>query len=205
MLIRPALASLAIAACATLAAAGAAAQDAPEAITPLAKRSMNEVIGAIAKRYQKPLTGSPSRSGPRAEIPTIVLTDKATPYLSERYDSPAFRVIDEKKLISEQRAVFILISQIGLDGDDLMVDYNIPNTASYGSFRMSLDGNDIKIKPEESFRSSSGSRATYAQLYGGLACRDNSEMAWRYNFYSYDRESGTCPKPSFPASASPFD
>ena len=192
--IKPAIALLA-----ALAVASAAAQNS----TPLAQRSMDEVMAAVAQRYHKPLTGSPSRNGPRAERPTFVFTGKATRYLDQPYKSGAFRVIDEKQLISEQRAVFMLVSQIGLDGDDLMMDYDIPNTASYGTLRLTLNEENIKVTAEDSYRSSSGSRATYARLYGGVACRDNTEMAWRYNFYAQDRESGRCHQPHFPSSESP--
>ena len=162
---------------------------------PLAERSLDEVMGAIAERYRKVLTGSPSRSGPRAELPTFVMTEKALSYLNKDYRSTAFRVINESQLVQEQRAVFMLVSQIGLSGTDLLVDYDIPNTASFGSLRLTLDGDRIKVQQEESFRSSSGSRATYARLYSGVTCRDNTEMAWRMNFYNRDRESGICPEP----------
>ncbi|MFC3216915.1 hypothetical protein, partial [Comamonas sp. JC664] len=48
------------------------------------------------------------------------------------------------------------------------------------------------------YRSSSGARATYARLYGGLPCRNGSEMAYRFNYADRYARSGECPFERFP-------
>ena len=50
-----------------------------------------------------------------------------------------------------------------------------------------------------------GARATYARLYGGLPCRDGSEMAYRFNYAENFSRSGKCPVPVFPSTDSAFD
>ena len=103
-----------------------------------------------------------------------------------------------------------------LESDTRLVDEGICDSLGLvqlaGAIEKRLPGLRIQdqdgklvFKSEESFRSSSGSRATYARLYGGLACRDGTEMAYRYNFYGRSSESGACARPTFPGKDSALE
>ena len=90
-------------------------------------------------------------------------------------------------------------------GPDILIDYEIPTNASSGTLRVKDQDGKLVFETKDSYRSGSGSRSTYARLYGGIACRDDREMAFRYNFYVLDRESGRCARPTFPDSSSPLE
>jgi hypothetical protein len=55
----------------------------------------------------------------------------------------------------------------------------------------------LVAESHDSYRSSSGARATYGKLYKGVACRDNTEMAYRWNYYTRNGSGGRCPETMF--------
>ena len=87
----------------------------------------------------------------------------------------------------------------------MLVEYDTPRNASYGILRIQAVDGKLVFKTEDSYRSSSGVRATYARLYGGQPCRDGTEMAYAYNYYANSSESGKCRAATFPGSDSAAD
>ena len=164
-----------------------------------------ELFDALVQRFSRVLLASPTRSSPAPETAVVLLEGKALPLGAALLDTPRWRVLTQTQLVAEQRAVFIIVTQLGKQGADMMVDYEIPANASSGTLRIQDQDGKLVFKSEESFRSSSGSRATYARLYGGLACRDGTEMAYRYNFYARSSESGACARPTFPGKDSALE
>lgn len=164
--------------------------------------STQELVDALVQRFSRVLLASPTRSSPAPDTAVVLLEGKALPLGARLRSTPKWRVLAQDQLVTEQRAVFIIVTQLGQQGADMMVDYEIPTNASSGTLRIQDQDGKLVFKSEESFRSSSGSRATYARLYGGLACRDGTEMAYRYNFYTRSSEGGACARPTFPATDS---
>lgn len=164
-----------------------------------------ELFDALVQRFSRVLLASPTRSSPAPETAVVLLEGKALPLGAALLDTPRWRVLTQSQLVAEQRAVFIIVTQLGKQGADMMVDYEIPANASSGTLRIQDQDGKLVFKSEESWRSSSGSRATYARLYGGLACRDGTEMAYRYNFYARSSESGACARPTFPGKDSALE
>ena len=164
-----------------------------------------ELVGALVQRFSRVLQASPTRSSPAPATAVVLLEGKALHLAPGLQDTTTWRVLTREQLVAEQRAVFIIVTQLGKQGGDMMVDYEIPANASSGTLRIQDQDGKLVFKSEESFRSSSGSRATYARLYGGLACRDGTEMAYRYNFYGRSSESGACARPTFPGKDSALE
>ena len=161
-----------------------------------------ELFDALVERFSRVLLASPTRSSPAPDTAVVVLEGKAVPLGAALRNTPRWRVLKQDQLVAEQRAVFIIVTQLGKQGPDMLVDYEIPSNASSGTLRIQEQEGKLVFTTEDSYRSSSGSRATYARLYGGVACRDGTEMAYRYNFYARSRESGACARPAFPGTDS---
>ena len=157
------------------------------------------------QRFQKLLLAGPTRDGAPNDAAIVLLQDKALPLAPRLKSVPGMRVLTQEQLVAEQRANFLIIAQLGSEGRDMMVEYDTPRNASYGVLRIQAVDGKLVFKTEDSYRSSSGSRATYARLYGGQPCRDGSEMAYRFNYAGSYSRSGKCPVATFPSTDSPFD
>ena len=168
-------------------------------------RTAQELFEALVQRFSRVLLASPTRSSPAPETAVILLEGKALPLGPRLLSTPNWRVLTQEQLVAEQRAVFIIVTQLGAQGPDILIDYEIPTNASSGTLRVKDQDGTLVFETIDSYRSSSGSRFTYARLYGGIACRDDTEMAFRYNFYVLDRERGRCARPTFPDSSSPLE
>jgi len=161
-----------------------------------------ELFDALVERFSRVLLASPTRSSPAPETAVVLLEGKAVPLGAALRNTPRWRVLTQEQLVAEQRAVFVIVTQLGRQGRDMLVDYEIPSNASSGTLRIQEQEGKLVFSTEDSYRSSSGSRATYARLYGGVACRDGTEMAYRYNFYTRSSDSGACARPAFPGTDS---
>ncbi|GLS93326.1 hypothetical protein GCM10007918_06170 [Piscinibacter gummiphilus] len=168
-------------------------------------RNAQELFEALVQRFSRVLLASPTRSSPAPETAVVLLEGKALPLGPRLLSTATWRVLTQEQLVAEQRAVFIIVTQLGAQGPDILIDYEIPANASSGTLRVKDQDGKLVFETKDSYRSSSGSRFTYARLYGGIACRDDTEMAFRYNFYALDRESGRCARPTFPDSSSPLE
>ena len=151
------------------------------------------------------LLAGPTRDGAPNDAAIVLLQDKALALAPRLKSVPGMRVLTQEQLVAEQRANFLIITQLGSDGRDMMVEYDTPRNASYGVLRIQAVDGKLVFKTEDSYRSSSGVRATYARLYGGQPCRDGTEMSYAFNAYARSAESGKCRVASFPSSDSAAD
>jgi len=181
-----------------LASTAACAKDASDYNT-------QELVEALTQRLSKVLLAGPTRDSPDNTAAIIVLEGKALVLAPQLQSTPGMRVLSKEQLVAEQRSNFLIISQLGQQGPDMLVDYETPNNASYGTLRIQQKDGKLVFKAQDTYRSSSGARATYARLYGGLPCRNGSEMAYRFNYADRFARSGECPTPRFPTSDSPFE
>ncbi len=194
---RPAAAALLISI-----AMGCAAAQAKDAV----EYSTQELVEALAmQHFQKLLLAGPTRSAPPNDAAIVLLQDKGLRLAPRLTSVPGMRVLSQAQLVAEQRANFLIISQLGSEGRDMLVEYDTPRNASYGILRIQAVDGKLVFKTEDSYRSSSGVRATYARLYGGQPCRDGTEMAYAYNYYANSSESGKCRAATFPGSDSAAD
>lgn len=167
--------------------------------------STQELVEALTQRLSKVLLAGPTRDSPDNTAAIIVLEGKALALAPRLQSTPTMRVLSKEQLVAEQRANFLIISQLGQQGADMLVDYETPNNASFGTLRIQDKDGKLVFKAEDTYRSSSGARATYARLYGGLPCRHGSEMAHRFNYADRYARSGECPVARFPSSDSAFE
>jgi hypothetical protein len=181
-----------------LASTAACAKDASDYNT-------QELVEALTQRLSKVLLAGPTRDSPDNTAAIIVLEGKALVLAPQLQSTPGMRVLSKEQLVAEQRSNFLIISQLGQQGPDMLVDYETPNNASYGTLRIQQKDGKLVFKAQDTYRSSSGARATYARLYGGLPCRNGSEMAYRFNYADRFVRSGECPVARFPTSDSPFE
>ena len=167
--------------------------------------SAQELVEALTQRLSKSLLAGPTRDAPPNTTAIVVLEGKALPLAAKLQSTPGMRILSKEQLVAEQRANFLIISQLGQQGPDMLVDYETPNNASFGTLRIQQKDGKLVFKAEDTYRSSSGARATYARLYGGQACRNGSEMAYRFNYADRFARSGECPVERFPSSDSAFE
>ena len=167
--------------------------------------SAQELVEALVlQRFEKVLRSGPYRDAPPKGEALVLLEGKALSYASEIQSVPGMRVVTLQQLQAELRSNFIIISQLGKQGADMLVDYYMPQSASYGTLRLQDQDGKLVFQSVHGYRSSSGSRATYARLFGGLPCRDGSDMAYRFA-YTGRSSGGKCPVATFPSSDSPFE
>ncbi len=167
--------------------------------------STQELVEALAQRLSKVLLAGPTRDAPPSTTAIVMLEGKGLRLAPRLQSTPTMRVLSQEQLVAEQRANFLIISQLGQQGADMLVDYETPNNASFGTLRIQDKDGKLVFKAEDTYRSSSGARATYARLYGGLPCRNGSEMAYRFNYADRYARSGECPVARFPSSDSAFE
>jgi hypothetical protein len=165
--------------------------------------STQDLVQALMQRLGKTLRAGPSRDAPGNDAAIVVLEGKALTLQPRLHSVPGMRVLTQEQLVQEQRAVFLIISQLGMQGPDILIDFETPSNASFGTLRVQDQAGKLVFKFEDSYRSSSGARATYARLYGGLLCQDGSEMAYRFDYRS--GPAGKCPVQHFPRSDSALD
>jgi len=154
--------------------------------------SDDEIFSAVVNRFKKPLQHrfNPAATGERK--PLLVLGPALK--FGKKIQSQSFTHLTQEELVAEQQAVFILIENSGRDaeGSTLYVKYDIPSNASYGVLKVYPKDGVLVAETHDSYRSSSGARFTYGKLYKGVACRDNTEMAYRWNYYERNGSSGRC-------------
>lgn len=158
------------------------------------KFSDDEVFSAVVETFKKPLMHrfNPAATGERK--PLLVLGPALK--FGAKIKSRSFVHLTQQELVAQQEAVFVLVNKAFPDPERsaLYVEYDIPSNASFGMLKLSPRNGVLVAEIVDSFRSSSGARATYGQLYQDVACRDNTEMAYRWNFYEGHGEgaSGRC-------------
>lgn len=164
-----------------------------------AEYSTQELVEALAQRMAKLLTKGNAASGSPSDAAIVMLEGKALPLAGKLQSTPGMRVLTEAQLVAEQRANFLIISQLGMQGPDILIDYETPGNATFGTLRATSEDGKLVFKREDTFRSSSGVRARYAKLYGGQPCREGSEVAYAYNEYTRSSASGKCHVTHFPS------
>ncbi|EJL83734.1 hypothetical protein PMI15_02531 [Polaromonas sp. CF318] len=159
--------------------------------------SDDEIFSAVVNRFKKPLLHrfNPAAEGERK--PLLVLGPALK--FGKKMQSQSFTHLTQQELVEQQQAVFILIEKSGRDAErnTLYVEYDILSNASYGVLKVYPKDGVLVAESHDSYRSSSGARATYGKLYKGVACRDNTEMAYRWNYYERNGASGRCPEAMF--------
>ena len=141
--------------------------------------STQELVEALTQRLSKSLRAGPTRNAPDNEAAIVVLEGKALPLRAKLQSVPGLRILSVQELVAEQRSNFLILSQLGMQGPDILLDYETPNNASFGTLRVQEREGKLVFKAEDTYRSSSGARATYARLYGGLPCRQNGAQNWK--------------------------
>ena len=183
---------------ATLALAGLALLCSPAQARNASDYSTQELVEALTQRMAKLLTKGNAASGSPSDAAIVMLEGKALPLAGKLQSTPGMRVLTEAQLVAEQRANFLVISQLGMQGSDILIDYETPGNATFGTLRATSVDGKLVFKSEDTYRSSSGVRARYAKLYGGQPCREGSEVAYAYNEYTRSSASGKCHDTHFP-------
>lgn len=154
--------------------------------------SDDEIFTVVVNKFKKSLLHRFNSAAAGERKPLLVLGPKLT--FSTKIKSQSFIHLTQQELVAQQQAVFILITKAhpDLERNALYVEYDIPSNASYGVLKVHPENGVLVAEIEDSYRSSSGARATYGKLYDGVACRDNTEMAYRWNYYEDNGLSGRC-------------
>jgi hypothetical protein len=159
--------------------------------------SDDEIFSAVVNRFKKPLQHrfNPAAEGERK--PLLVLGPALK--FGKKIQSQTFTHLTQDELVAQQQAVFILVEKARPNPErtELYVDYDIPSNASFGVLKVYPKDGVLVVESLDSFRSSSGARATYGKLYKGVACQDNTEMAYRWNYYARSGSGGRCPDKMF--------
>lgn len=167
------------------------------------KFSDDEVFTAVVNTFKKSLLHRFNAAAGERK-PLLVLGPALK--FGAKIQSQSFTHITREELVAQQEAVFILVERAYPDPERsaLYVHYDIPSNASFGVMKVSPKDGVLVTEVTDSYRSSSGARASYGKLYNGVACRDNTEMAYRWNEYAGRRQSGRCLDVMFTEFVSPF-
>lgn len=159
--------------------------------------SDDEIFSAVVNRFKKPLLHRFNPAATQERKPLLVLGPALK--FGAKIKSQTFTHLTQQELVAEQQAVFILVENARPDPDRsaLYVNYDIPSNASFGVLKVYPKEGALVAETHDSFRSSSGARATYGKLYKGVDCRDNTEMAYRWNYYVRNGAGGRCPEKTF--------
>ena len=169
--------------------------------TPASKTRAEVIVAAVVKQYNKALSfrfNATADGAGGSRMPAVILVDQAFGAFGVKTQFAEFEVLTEDKLVDRQIASFIYIKQISADEDDVMVEFDMPSTARFGTLRISAGPQALAVKAADMYRSSSGSRSTYGRLYQSAVCRNGSEMAHRWNYYDGNKFNGKCPAAVFP-------
>lgn len=159
--------------------------------------SDDEIFSAVVDRFKKPLLHRFNPAAAQERKPLLVLGPALR--FGAKIQSRAFTHLTQQELVAEQQAVFILVENARPDPERnaLYVNYDIPSNASFGVLKVYPKNGMLVAESHDSYRSSSGARATYGKLYKGVACQDNTEMAYRWNYYARSGSGGRCPETMF--------
>jgi hypothetical protein len=159
--------------------------------------SDDEIFSAVVNRFKKPLQHRFNPAATEERKPLLVLGPALK--FGTKIQSPSFTHLTQQELVAQQQAVFILVENASPDPERsaLYVNYDIPSNASFGVLKVYPKDGVLVAESHDSYRSSSGARATYGKLYKGVACRDNTEMAYRWNYYTRNGSGGRCPETMF--------
>lgn len=159
--------------------------------------SDDEIFSAVVERFKKPLLHRFNPAAAQDRKPLLVLGPALK--FGKKIQSPSFTHLTQQELVAQQQAVFILVENARPDPERnaLYVNYDIPSNASFGVLKVYPKDGALVAESHDSFRSSSGARATYGKLYKGVACQDNTEMAYRWNYYTRSGSGGRCPETMF--------
>jgi hypothetical protein len=159
--------------------------------------SDDEIFSAVVNRFKKSLQHRFNPATTDERKPLLVLGPALK--FGKKIQSQSFTHLTQQELVAQQQAVFILIEKARPDPErtELYVDYDIPSNASFGVLKVYPKDGVLVVESLDSFRSSSGARATYGKLYKGVDCRDNTEMAYRWNYYERNGSGGRCPEKMF--------
>lgn len=159
--------------------------------------SDDEIFSAVVNRFKKPLLHRFNPAAAQERKPLLVLGPALK--FGKKIQSQTFTHLTQQELVAGQQAVFILVENARPDPERtaLYVNYDIPSNASFGVLKVYPKDGVLVAESHDSFRSSSGARATYGKLYKGVACQDNTEMAYRWNYYTRSGSGGRCPEAMF--------
>lgn len=159
--------------------------------------SDDEIFSAVVNRFKKPLQHRFNPASTDERKPLLVLGPALK--FGKKMQSQSFIHLTQQELVEQQQAVFILVEKARPNPErtELYVDYDIPSNASFGVLKVYPKDGVLVVESLDSFRSSSGARATYGKLYKGVACQDNTEMAYRWNYYERSGSGGRCPDKMF--------
>jgi hypothetical protein len=154
--------------------------------------SDDEIFTAVVQRFKKSLSHRFNPADTSDKKPHLIFGPKVK--VGKKLQSQSFVHITQQELVEQQLAVFLLITEASLDPTrkSLYVSYDIPSNASFGVLKLFVKEGALAVESAQAMRSSSGARVTYGQLYEGVACQDETEMAYRWNYYENRRVSGRC-------------
>lgn len=154
--------------------------------------SDDEIFSTVVSKFKKSLSHRFNPAAKAEPKPLLVLGPALK--FGRKIKSASFSHLTQQELVAQQEAVFILVTNAypDVERNALYVEYDIPSNASFGVLRVYPQDGVLVAEVKDGYRSSSGARATYGKLYEGVACRDNTEMAYRWNYYERNGASGRC-------------
>jgi hypothetical protein len=116
--------------------------------------------------------------------PVLVLGDAAPAVAGAVAFGVPVTVMSKTQARDEQRAWFIYLAKAESGPEGLALSYDQPSTGMFGKLVLARGPEGWTVKTHDKAHSSSGARYFYGQLYEGVACRDGTEMAERWNEYA---------------------
>jgi|GEM_PF-669960 len=134
--------------------------------------------------------------------PIVLMVTAESAFLKDlQLNDPAIIVMPQAEVVSAQLASFASLSGLTVNGDHAFVRYDIPSSDRAGEMRFKKTKGKWEKTSRNESRSLASARVLYGKLYEDTACRDGSEMAYRWNYLLSQRATvyvGNCPGKTFP-------
>jgi hypothetical protein len=161
-----------------------------------------EIINLVINEYPSLKKRFDGKRSSTVEQPAIVLMKENSSFLAGlKFPEQSITLTSIEKLVDSQIATFISLSKFEVSGDTATIKYNIPSNAKFGTMTFKRDNSKWKLSNNKEMRSSDGAKTVYGFLYNKSSCKDGSEMAFRWNFYSSggaNTYNAVCPASDFP-------
>jgi hypothetical protein len=112
----------------------------------------------------------------------VVLDDKGPQLIAVSAFGEPVTVMSRAQARDEQRAWFVSLGPVTEVPGGLRIVLSQPATGSGNTLVLNRSGQGWSITSNESWHSSSGARYFFGEMYEGVACRDDTEMAQRWRF-----------------------
>lgn len=149
-------------------------------------------FGSLINRDYSPNKQKDSRPNFKFPDDPIVLLNKSDTKLASTISvfGNKMRVLNSAEIVKQQITHFITIASIKKQDDGILIEWQRPMKARFGKALISQADGHLVYKKIENFHSGSMGRSVMRELYQGVSCRDETQLAYYSSFYKHGKCAG---------------